>query len=63
MPYEMPQLIIARYVHDEPFAYMCSVCAQSFLRPEDRNLEEGAIEIRQAFEVHIQEEHPEAMAS
>jgi hypothetical protein len=63
MANETPRLLIDRYLHDEPYAYKCSICSQQFLRPEDRNLEEGAKEIRQAFEVHVREEHPETLGA
>jgi hypothetical protein len=53
-----PHLIITG-VKGRPRSFRCSFCGQLFLLPDDRNPDEGTIELMAAFAEHVNEEHPE----
>ena len=43
--------------------YKCSLCNRRFLFPDDRDLQEGAIEVWEAFHDHLREVHAEDVGS
>ncbi len=55
---ERPHLVIEVRKKEEPFAYECSVCRQKFVLPEDRSPKEAVAELLDAFNEHVQKEHP-----
>jgi hypothetical protein len=54
---ETPKLLIRPWTRGEPFSYICSVCGQPFLLPEDRAAKEAMEELLEAFKEHIREIH------
>ena len=43
----------------DPFAYLCSLCGQEFIVPEDRSAKEAMAELWEAFNEHAKEVHGE----
>ncbi len=57
---EKPKLVPGPWIKGVAFGYMCSICGQAFLPPEDRTPKEAMEELLEAFNEHIHEIHSEA---
>ena len=57
---EEPKLVLSPWIKGEALGYMCSICGQVFLLPEDRTPKKAMEEVIDAFKEHIREGHFEA---